>query len=104
MPVVRVKEEVIKIAAARGPNRVVEYEVREFAEPGSIPSWFPSVILLLRDEIQEDEKIIVQDKVIRIVKKTPIDRFFEWVKGRKPQNSGEADNGKSEKEPPSYSH
>lgn len=77
----------IRIVAARRSSKVVEYEVREFSEPGSIPNWFMGVVLLLRDEIQEDEKIVVHDKVIRIVKKTPLDRLVDWVRRFKSQGA-----------------
>lgn len=76
-----VREQVIKIAAGRGPARVVEYTVREYPEPGSIPNWFMGVIFLLKDEIQSDEKIVIQDGVIKIAKKTALDKFVDWVKG-----------------------
>jgi len=74
-------ENVLKIAAGRGPSRFAEYTVREYPEPGSIPNWFMGVIFLLKDEIQSDEKIVIQDGVIKIVKKTAIDKFVEWVTG-----------------------
>lgn len=74
---------VLKIAAGRGPHRVAEYTVREYPEPGSIPNWFMGVIFLLKDEIQPDEKIVIHDGVIKIAKKTAIDKFVEWVRGSK---------------------
>lgn len=80
---VEIKSDVIRIVAAKGATRLIEYEMKDPEEPGSVPGWFPGVILLLRDEIQDDEKIVVQDKVIKIVKKTPIDRFLDWVRGRR---------------------
>lgn len=76
-------ENVLKIAAGRGPSRVAEYTVREYPEPGSIPNWFMGVIFLLKNEIEPDEKIVIQDGVIKIVKKTAIDKFVEWVKRSK---------------------
>lgn len=78
-----VREQVLKIVAGRGPAKVVEYTVREYPEPGSIPNWFMGVIFLLKDEIQPDEKIAIQDGVIKIVKKTAIDRFVDWVRRSK---------------------
>jgi len=78
-----VREQVLKIAAGKGPLKVAEYTVREYPEPGSIPNWFMGVIFLLKDEIQPDEKIVVHDGVIKIVKKTAVDRFIEWVRGAK---------------------
>ncbi len=50
-------------------------------EPGNIPGWFQGLILLLRDEIRNDEKIVIQNGIIKIADKTPIDKFLEWVKG-----------------------
>ena len=86
--------EVLRIVAAKGNARVQEYDVRENAEPGSVPNWFLGVILLLRDEIQEDEKIVVHDGIIRIVKKTSIDKFLDWVKGiRSTQGADEPEAG-----------
>lgn len=78
-----VREQVLKIAAGRGPAKVAEYTVRDYPEPGSIPNWFMGVIFLLKDEIQPDEKIVIQDGVIKIAKKTTIDKFVDWVKGSK---------------------
>lgn len=78
-----VREQVLKIAAGRGPSKVPEYTVREYPEPGSIPNWFMGVIFLLKDEIQPDEKIVIQDGVIQIAKKTAIDKLMDWVKGSK---------------------
>lgn len=78
-----VTEQVLKITAGKGPSKVPEYTVREYPEPGSIPNWFMGVIFLLKDEIQPDEKIVIQDGVIKIAKKTAIDKFVEWVKGTK---------------------
>lgn len=69
---VEIKSDVIRIVAAKGTTRVIEYEMKDPEEPGSVPNWFPGVILLLRDEIQDDEKIVVEDKVVKIVKKTTI--------------------------------
>lgn len=86
----------LRIVAARGSSKVVEYEVRESAEPGSIPNWFMGVVLLLRDEIQEDEKIVVHDKIIKIVKKSPLDKLVDWVrrvKGERADDGGDGDNG-----------
>ena len=71
----------IKIAAGKGPSKVAEYTVREYPEPGSIPNWFMGVIFLLKDEIQSDEKIVIHEGVIKIVKKTAIDKLVDWVKG-----------------------
>lgn len=76
-------ERVIKIAAGKGPARVLEYTVREYPEPGSIPNWFMGVIFLLKDEIQPDEKIVIQDGVIKIAKKTALDKLVDWVKRSK---------------------
>ena len=76
-----VREQVLKIAAGKGPSRVAEYTVREYPEPGSIPNWFMGVIFLLKDEIQPDEKIVIHEGVIKIVKKTAIDKLVEWVTG-----------------------
>jgi hypothetical protein len=50
-------------------------------EPGNIFKWFPAVILLLKDEFRNDEKMVVQDGVIKIVNKTSIDKFLEWMNG-----------------------
>ncbi|MBI2413906.1 MAG: hypothetical protein HYV24_11950 [Deltaproteobacteria bacterium] len=83
----------IRIVAAGRSSKVVEYEVREFSEPGSIPNWFMGVVLLLRDEIQEDEKIVVHDKIIKIVKKTPLDRLVDWVRRFKTHGEGEEGDG-----------
>lgn len=76
-------ENVLKIAAGKGPSRVAEYTVREYPEPGSIPNWFMGVIFLLKNEIEPDEKIVIQDGVIKIAKKTAIDKFVEWVRRSK---------------------
>ncbi len=91
----------IRIVAAKGGMCVIEYEVRETEEPGSVPNWFPGVILLLRDEIEDDEKIIVEAGIIRIAKKTAMDRFLDWVRGRRgagqgPGNAQGADRPKEE--------
>jgi hypothetical protein len=77
------REQALKIAAGKGPTKAVEYTVREYPEPGSIPNWFMGVIFLLKDEIQPDEKIVIQEGIIKIVKKTAIDRLVDWVKGSK---------------------
>lgn len=79
----RMRAEVIRIVAARGNSRVLEYTVREFAEPGSIPNWFPGVLLLLKEEIQDDEKIVFHEGIIRIVKKTAMDRLVDWLRKKK---------------------
>ncbi len=86
---VEIKPDVIKIVAAKGTARVIEYEMKDPEEPGNVPNWFPGVILLLRDEINDDEKIVVQDKIIKIIKKTTIDRFLDWVKGRRAASTNE---------------
>jgi hypothetical protein len=78
-----VREQVLKIVASKGTFKAVEYTVREYPEPGSIPNWFMGVILLLKDEIQPDEKIVIHDGIISIAKKTAIDKLVEWVKGSK---------------------
>jgi len=91
---IEIKSDVIRIIAEKGDARVIEYEMKDPEEPGNVPNWFPGVILLLRDEIQDDEKIVVQDKVIKIVKKTPVDRFLDWVRRRRPSEG--TDNGPSE--------
>lgn len=77
------REQVIRIAAGTGPSRAMEYTVREYPEPGSIPNWFMGVVFLLKDEIQPDEKIVIQGGVIKIAKKTAIDKFVDWVRGSK---------------------
>lgn len=89
----RIRAEVIKIVAARKSTDIIEYEVRDFAEPGSVPNWFLGVILLLRDEIQEDEKIVVQNRIIKIVKKTAMDKFLDWVRGLRSLPGIDAEHG-----------
>ncbi len=89
---VEVQEKVIRIVAAKGTTRIIEYEVNDADGPGFIPNWFIGVVLLLRDEIEDDEKIVIHEGVIKIVKKTPIDKFLEWVKSLK-WNIGEVTPG-----------
>jgi hypothetical protein len=94
---VEIKSDVIRIIAEKSAARVIEFEMKDPDEPGNVPNWFPGVILLLRDEIQDDEKIVVQNRVIKIVKKSPVDRVLDWIKGRRSSEgtdiSGPADNG-----------
>lgn len=78
-----VRDEVLRIAAGRGPARFAEYTVREYPEPGSIPNWFMGVIFLLKDEIGPDEKIVIQEGVIKIARKTAIDKLLDWVRRQK---------------------
>lgn len=85
-----VREQVLKIAAGKVPSKIAEYTVREYSEPGSIPNWFMGVIFLLKDEIQPDEKIVIHDGVIKIVKKTAVDRLIEWVRGAKKTDGADA--------------
>ncbi len=86
---IEIQEKAIRIVAAKGTTKIIEYEESGTDGPGSIPNWFIGVILLLRDEIEEDEKIVIHDGVIRIVKKTPVDRFLDRVKGLKRGSGGE---------------
>ncbi len=67
------------IAAARGTVRGFEYETIGSGSPGDIPNWLIGVIFLIRDEIEDCEKIVIEDGVIKIVRKTSIERFMDWI-------------------------
>jgi hypothetical protein len=86
---IEMQQKALTIVAAKGTTKIIEYEVSDTDGPGSIPNWFIGVILLLRDEIEEDEKIVVHNGVIKIVKKTPVDRFLDWIKDLKRGSGGE---------------
>ncbi len=86
---IEMRQKALTIVAAKGTTKIIEYEVGETDGPGYIPNWFIGVILLLRDEIEEDEKIVAHNGVIKIVKKTPVDRFLDWIKDLKRGSGGE---------------
>jgi len=86
---IEMRQKALTIVAAKGTTKVIEYEVSDTDGPGSIPNWFIGVILLLRDEIGDDEKIVVHNGVIKIAKKTTVDRFLDWIKDLKRGSGGE---------------
>lgn len=63
-----------------------DYYQREYLEVGDIPNHIAAILAFIREDLKPNEKIVVKNRKIYVVEKTTLDKFVDWVAGRRQQN------------------